>query len=93
MPLPAPAMKVTRARKKWKAYPDTQAAAVVLIEAGWHLYEHTSGHVSAWCPHGHPESGKPVRLNGTPRKDGSHARRVRRESRYCPGSHHLLDSR
>lgn len=93
MPLPGPAMAVDRARVKWRSYPDTREVAVDLIRAGWHLHEQSTGHVSAWCPHGHPKKGKPVRINGTPKNDGNQARRVRRESRYCPDHHDFLDAR
>lgn len=94
MPLPEPRMDAQRARKKWKKYPDVQRAALALIEAEWHLYEHTSGHVSAWCPHGHPGQGsKPIRISGTPQNDGNHANRLGRETGWCPDQHHLLDAR
>ena len=94
MGLPEPKMTVDRARTKWKKYGETREAAIELIEAGWHLFEHAAtGKVSAWCPHGRPTSGKPVRLNATPQNDGSHARRVLRQSRYCPDRHDLLDAR
>lgn len=87
-------LTTSEARRKWKGYPETQAVAVEMIRAGWRLEARTSGHVSAWCPHGRPGRGaKPIQLYSTPQNDGNHARRVARETRKCPDRHEEMDAR
>lgn len=87
-------MTAKEARRKWRGYPVTLRVALVMLDGGWRLHEQTNGHVSAFCPHGHPSQGsKPLKIYSTPRNDGNHARRLGREISACPEHHDRLDQR
>lgn len=61
-------------------------AIELLVAAGWRIRE--QGHrYYLLCPCGDPRGR--IRVDGSPRNPGNHARRILSEARHCPSRHEL----
>lgn len=71
---------------KYHDKPEVNSAIKSLVGDGWRLIE--QGHrFYLLCPCGDLRGR--VRVDGTPRNPGNHARRMLREATHCPDRHDL----